>query len=241
MKTYAVSDLHGCYNLYKQIYDFIKPEDIVIFLGDAADRGPDGWRIIKEIYKNPQWIYLKGNHEDMLIKAMKYLVNDSEQFRFSEDPYSLCVYNGGRKTLKDWIEDGKNINWITRLNDLKTCFTYFNDNAQEIVLTHAGFTDKGMIPEDTETLLWDRYHFYNPVKFFETDRIIVHGHTPIPYLAKVLRTENTIDTNNLKPLWYCNNHKVDIDCGSVVTHQTVLLDLDTFEYYNFKEEEDAEA
>lgn len=40
MAVYALSDLHGYLDLYKQIKEFLKPEDKVYFLGDAGDRGP---------------------------------------------------------------------------------------------------------------------------------------------------------------------------------------------------------
>lgn len=33
--------------------------------------------------------------------------------------------------------------------------------------------------------------------------------------------------------WYCNDHKVNIDCGSFFTGQTVLLNLDTFDEHIF--------
>lgn len=33
--------------------------------------------------------------------------------------------------------------------------------------------------------------------------------------------------------WYCNNHKVNIDCGAFFTGKTVLLDLDTFDEHIF--------
>ena len=37
-RVFACSDLHGMMSLYKQIKDFLKPDDIVYFLGDASDR-----------------------------------------------------------------------------------------------------------------------------------------------------------------------------------------------------------
>jgi hypothetical protein len=40
MSVYAVSDLHGMYELYQKISDFLKPEDKVYCLGDCGDRGP---------------------------------------------------------------------------------------------------------------------------------------------------------------------------------------------------------
>ncbi len=39
MKHYAISDLHGCYNIYEQVCAILEPDDIVYFLGDACDRG----------------------------------------------------------------------------------------------------------------------------------------------------------------------------------------------------------
>lgn len=36
MSMYVCSDLHGMYDIYEQILDYIKPEDKVICLGDCA-------------------------------------------------------------------------------------------------------------------------------------------------------------------------------------------------------------
>ena len=69
MSVYALGDLHGHYEIYEKVKAMLKPEDTVYFLGDAGDRGPDSWKCIKAIYDDPQFIYIKGNHEDMLVKA----------------------------------------------------------------------------------------------------------------------------------------------------------------------------
>ena len=71
MSIYCCSDLHGRYDIWRQIKSFLKPEDKLYYLGDAADRGPNGWKIIKELISDNRIIYIKGNHEDMLVKAMK--------------------------------------------------------------------------------------------------------------------------------------------------------------------------
>ena len=70
MATYACSDLHGMMPLYKQIKNFLSPNDKVYYLGDAGDRGPNSWELIKTILADDQFVYIKGNHEDMLVKAM---------------------------------------------------------------------------------------------------------------------------------------------------------------------------
>ena len=46
MAAYAFTDLHGQYEFWKQIKEFCQPDDKLYFLGDAADRGSDGVRIM---------------------------------------------------------------------------------------------------------------------------------------------------------------------------------------------------
>lgn len=110
MNKYAISDLHGRYDLYEKVCEYLKPDDIVYFLGDACDRGPEGWKLLKAIYNNPQWNYLMGNHEHMLKEAMKEY-RGIENFYY-ESPIELCLYNGGLETLNGWIEEGAPEEWI---------------------------------------------------------------------------------------------------------------------------------
>ena len=96
MATYACGDLHGFMEIYKKIKSMLKPEDKVIFLGDAGDRGPESWECIKAIYEDPQFIYLKGNHEDMLVRAAKdYLKYDTTGNRelYSGDTYHYVEFD----------------------------------------------------------------------------------------------------------------------------------------------------
>ena len=57
----------------------------------------------------------------------------------------------------------------------------------------------------------------------ELKNIIVHGHTPVPY---ILNNINYIGT-----CVYEDGTKICIDPGSVDTGRTILLDLDTFSEY----------
>ena len=82
MATYAISDLHGSLNLFQAIQNYIRDEDKVYVLGDCGDRGCEPWLTIKEVCKDNRFIYLKGNHEDMLAKAYKeYQENQSFGFK----------------------------------------------------------------------------------------------------------------------------------------------------------------
>lgn len=98
MTYWACSDMHGYYSFYKGIKDIIGPEDIVICLGDCGDRGPRSWNLIKAVLNDPQFIYLKGNHEDMLAKAIRAYVLDDRDFNYDFD-VRLCWDNGGRPTF----------------------------------------------------------------------------------------------------------------------------------------------
>ena len=241
MSTYAVADLHGRKDLYDQIKAFLKPEDMVYFLGDAGDRGPEPWETIKAIYNDPQFIYIKGNHEDMLTKLMKADLDGVPNF----EEYYLVRANGGDSTYKGWLAENEDDrrDWCHRLATLPTWRTYTNVDYMHIWLTHAGFTPDRTIPNDYD-LVWSRAHFNTPWPEGHENVIMVHGHTPIPLLIKDINEfveTFMFDTNEYiwkewdgGALWYCKDHKVCIDCGAAWYDCCVLLDLDTFDEHIFQ-------
>ena len=45
-----MSDIHGMGGLWEQVKEELEQEETtLIFLGDACDRGPDGYKIMKEM------------------------------------------------------------------------------------------------------------------------------------------------------------------------------------------------
>ena len=230
MATFALSDLHGHYEIYEKVKAMLKQEDRVYFLGDAGDRGPDSWKCIKAIWEDPQFVYLRGNHEDMLVKACKDYFEDDCMWDYKS--YSLCRMNGGEDTMDSFERDPLRGTWYHRLRELPTWDSYENENGVVIVLSHAGFTpwlvegtyDECAIPDD-ETLLWDREHFLDEYDSAEMDNvIIVHGHTPSHYLSIDLWKDWDGGA-----FWYCDDHKVCIDSGGFFSGEFVLLNLDTLE------------
>ena len=71
MAKYAFTDIHGNYNLWLAIKNYCKEDDEIFFLGDAIDRGPDGIKIMQELFKDKRVTYIIGNHEDMLLDYVK--------------------------------------------------------------------------------------------------------------------------------------------------------------------------
>lgn len=227
-RTFALSDMHGEYNLWKRIKHFLKPNDTIYFLGDAADRGSDGWKLIKEFFNDSRIIYIKGNHEDMLAKAIR------EYYKYDEmigKAGHLLFNNGGERTFSDWYADGAYVEWANQLDKLPYYLTYENQQGILIHLCHAGLTpwDFNPLMVSEHNCIWNREHYFEEPEIDELNGISVHGHTPIPLLANDLQIKDVEEG----ALWYCNDHKVDIDCGVFATGQTVLLDLDTFDEHIF--------
>lgn len=228
MSTWAFSDIHGNRKLFDEIKNFIKEDDTVYFLGDACDRGPDGWEIIKEILADERFIYLKGNHEDMLVKA--YLECCKNKGNKNLD---LWFWNGGQPTMdKMLIEEASILDKIvTEIRSLPLTAAYRNKNGELIHMSHAGWS-MGLETPTSEEWIWDRTHFLDADWFGPDNAIVIHGHTPIPHLVEELSFfYEELAGEELEPgaLWYCGGHKVCIDCGAHFTNTTVLLNLDTFD------------
>lgn len=232
MSRYAVSDLHGMFELYQAINNFLKPEDIVYCLGDCGDRGPDSWKTIKAVAKNSKFIYLKGNHEDMLVKAgLSYLNNeDVNDFNI----HTLFI-NDGYNTFEEWFMEENKRGWLTHLKSLPTHIEFINNQGIEVLLSHAGYTPSTEFPSDNN-LFWGREHFYDPWPDEKEKSIIIHGHTPIQNLWKDFNDIMELSSGTKLPKWDggafyygMGNHKVCIDSGSWVSKQVILFDLDTFD------------
>ena len=219
-KHYAISDLHGCYNIYEQVCAMLKPDDVVYFLGDAGDRGYAGWTLIKAICNNPQWVYIKGNHDEFAANSMIEM-NDCEAF-FSYE-FSIWMNNGGQSTYEGWCNDGQPISYAYKLKKKPTLITYENPQGKILRLCHAGYT-----PGKELDLLWDRQHFYDTWTG-EENEIIIHGHTPIPLFIKRVPSFQKENSKYQIAADYCGGHKINIDNGVFFTGCAVLLDLDTLD------------
>ena len=236
---YAISDLHGMYDIFEQVNNFIKPDDIVYFLGDATDRGPEGWKLMKAIYEHPNWVYLKGNHEDMLYNAW-YAYN---HYGYLDYDHMLLLNNGGAQTWEDALVDPEVEKWMEIINSLPFYTDVINENHNHIHLCHSGYLpiNPGKIEsiDVKRNMLWDRNHYlfkWNKVYGYD---IVVHGHIPIPYIKDEL--ENIFPFKwEFGAYWYCPDdevmleHKCCIDNATYKTKTACLLDLNTFDEHIFQ-------
>ena len=229
MARYAFADLHGRIDILNRILEFVNPEDELYCLGDCGDRGPDPWTTIKLALIDPQITYLKGNHEDMLVKAFRSAMEGDQH------DYHLLHYNGGAKTFPKLISEKHPEEWIDEIAKLPTTISLTDEAGQVIVLSHAGYTPdewEDRIPTD-EDLMWSRDHFHDPWPESSKykDFVMVHGHTPISYLKEEGVLKPLLKAGKGNDLSYADGHKICIDTGAVQTGIAVLLDLDTLEFH----------
>jgi len=78
MATVAIGDIHGnlaaLLDLLEPVGRLITPDDVVVFLGDYVDRGPDSRACIESILRfrdecPAEVVRLRGNHEDWLLRT----------------------------------------------------------------------------------------------------------------------------------------------------------------------------
>ena len=118
---------------------------------------------------------LRGNHEDLLIKAIE---NGPES-----DDYDLWVFNGGDITFYE--EAKEHLDWLKSLP-----LYYVKD---DYLFVHAGvMPDVPLEDQRPHDLMWIRYPFLVAIDH-GLDYYIVHGHTPVDEV-EMTDTRMCIDT-----------------------------------------------
>ncbi len=215
MTAYAFTDIHGSYSLWKKIQKFCKEDDIIYCLGDFIDRGPGGPAIFEEMLEDPRVIILKGNHEDMFVDSVYY---NSEDLPFYMEHYGHQAVNYFANLSLD-----EQKNFISKLENLPVEVGYTRPDKKIVFMTHSGATSLTMKWINNHTRLWNRTHMDTQTYWNENKNFyIVHGHTPVQCY------------NKDEPMFYCDNHKIDLDLATYETGKIALLNLDTFEYQIFK-------
>ena len=186
----AVGDIHGCARELEALLGemAVTRDDLVVFLGDYIDRGPDARHVIDiilDLGRDTDVVGLKGNHEALFLD-------------FLDHPESvgagLFVLNGGTTTLANYAySDGTIEIPDTHLNFFRNLRLCYETDAYFFV--HAGVPDRplsSLVPEEHElALLWSRYPFLS--SDYKWEKTIVHGHTPVRE-AEILANRINIDT-----------------------------------------------
>jgi serine/threonine protein phosphatase 1 len=168
-RTYAVPDLHGRYDLLEAALEAIEhdaDEGTIVFLGDYVDRGLQSRQVVERLIAGPpaawRWICLKGNHEDMLVEALR---SPSKRDWWLENGGTETVlsYGGTRRIPED------HVNWMASRPALHV--------DRHRIFVHAGVDPAAPIEAQSQrTLLWHRWQRDEDCQHPRGH--IVHGHTP---------------------------------------------------------------
>lgn len=225
------TDVHGQLDLFQTMRDWCfkqDPECMIVFGGDACDRGEFGYDIMQAILDDPQIVYVRGNHEDMFLKAAHdviwqhpEVINTPHTLAEVDEiigecrwlhNFELYMYNGGRPTMKAWLLDGAKTAFLERL-ERGTCITFALDNG--VCFSHAGGTYEAwqnvyndehddVRPDayDSEQMIWDR-NYLNA--WWPQNKTIVFGHTPTCYLEDYVFLDKPLirqTENEMHPVAY---------------------------------------
>lgn len=206
-KYFAIGDIHGCLEsleaLLEEVLPHVDPEkDLLVFIGDYVDRGPDPRGVIERILDlkaRYKVVALMGNHEDMLLNWV-----------LEGRDLDLYLYNGGGATLRSYQKEGRVQIPEQHLAFLRSLPLYYQ--TEKYLFVHAGL--RPGIPlesQDPMDLLWIRGEFIR--SRFDFGKVVVFGHTPLR-----------------EPLVMPN--KIGIDTGAVYGGRLTCVELPALRFYS---------
>lgn len=207
LRVYAIGDIHGRLDLLDQLLEEIRADsagraeanNLLIFLGDLVDRGPDSRGVIDRLLElrgtGVDARFLLGNHDEVFLKAAS---GDRKACRF-------LTRIGGKETILSYgvsLEDYQSCDYddladmfASKVPAAHKAFLSSFDNYLEIgdyVFVHAGIRPGVALEEQKETdLRWIRSEF---LECRDTHpKMVVHGHS-ISEEVDVCRNRIGIDT-----------------------------------------------
>jgi serine/threonine protein phosphatase 1 len=194
-KQYVVGDIHGAWKALMECFEkasFDYEADGLICLGDACDGWPDVKKVLDELLKIKNLVYVLGNHD-------KWALN---WFLTRQAP-AIWIEQGGNATVDSYcgMVPESHIQIFSR------AYRYYKLGNK--IFVHGGFNpDIPIGNQDENILLWDRALLHRAINSHQENTKInitgfeevYIGHTP------------TINFGTLKPLQVCE--VIDMDTGA---------------------------
>lgn len=212
---YIVSDIHGCYQQYQMLLEKIhfSAEDNLYVLGDVVDRGPEPIRLLQDMMKRPNVIFILGNHDFIMYTLMKKLSVEITEENYDKYltkeillDYNLWMQDGGQITAEQFSK----LSYSEKMDVLDyiagaSLYEVIEYNGKEYRLVHAGFAnfapDKAMEEYDLYDFLEERADYAK--RYYPNENIfLVTGHTPTVFIKGWGKTEV-----------YMGNGHIALDCG----------------------------
>lgn len=223
--TFVIGDIHGGLKALKQVLERAKitRNDTLIFLGDFVDgwsESPQVLDFLMALELTHSCIFIKGNHDDLLLNYLKTNTYNEEWFKHGGKSTVEAYQNCDEMTLK---------NHIAFLERLKP---YHLDDANRLFI-HAGFTNlKGVAFEFFKPLFyWDRTLWEMALALdgnipVESDlypsrlklyKEIFIGHTPTTKINQKIPVQKAC-------IW-------NVDTGAAFMGSLTLLNINTKEFF----------
>jgi serine/threonine protein phosphatase 1 len=233
-RLFAVGDIHGNINELRTLIDFLKKDkgldtrDCLVFIGDYIDRGPASRQVIDLMLSLkaafPKTVFLKGNHEDMLLGFLGqggnggdvYLSNGGVAFFES---YGIAPFGSISQVLIDLPPS--HVDFVKSLE--------LGVVSENFVFVHAGIDpEKGLADQDPEDLLWIRKAFIN--SGHAIGKTVVFGHTAFDQVLLDLPFKIGIDTgiaygNRLSAVELMGGELYQVELGETSVNVSYLNDL----------------
>ncbi len=249
MSVYAVSDLHGQYEVFIRGLEKIgfSDSDELYVIGDAVDRGPDGIKLLQYIKERSNMTLILGNHEVLMLGS----VDPNGEKKCNGVHADLWLYyNGGVATYEQYRELSDDerrslLMWLNRCYVIKTielggrkiCLThsYYSEDLENVVYSEA---DRDVVWDVVWTSMFrkDDPDTYGPDIYKDYDYDFITGHVPVQKVRA--RYDNSEEFNELK--MYRRGNLVNIDGGcamgqmSAINNGAIFLRLDDMKDFPVK-------
>lgn len=171
MRTLAIGDIHGSSVALDALLAAVRPTpaDLLVFLGDYVDRGPDTRGVIDRLIALQQThrlVCLRGNHELMMLRS-----------RHDRTERRMWLSVGGTQTLASYATDGKPVSFDDVPADhwefLDGLFDFFQTDTH--IFVHANLDPAEPVESQTESMLF--WEFLNHPVRHVSGKVMVCGHS----------------------------------------------------------------
>jgi len=178
MGVFAIGDLHGCPDELEVLLAALRPgaDDTLVFLGDYVDRGPAVRTLVERLIRlreeHPQTVFLRGNHEDMLLAFLGYPGRYASAYLANGGTATLMSYRvprGASGAAAAATFPAEHVQFLldTRITHVESGFLF----------VHAGVRPGIPLAEqDEEDMLWIREEFFSQPH--DLPYTVLFGHTP---------------------------------------------------------------
>ncbi len=111
METYAIGDIHGCYDELQellQLIDFQPNTDCLWFTGDLVNRGPNSLAVLRFVKSLPNKIVVLGNHDIHLLAI-------ANGHPFKDHSLHAILTADDSDELMEWLRQQPLVHWDAKL------------------------------------------------------------------------------------------------------------------------------